>query len=979
MASRSPRQIDEFLAERMPRMDLPVQYLGDEPNTYRKPWESTSVRWLLLASWAYEAAAGNQSIPAVYKAVNIGREDFLCDRFYLPATPRDLKSFQTAGIPVFGIESKHQLADFDVVATSISYSVLAFSFVKMLSMSDIPVRRAEREEAGPENFPMIMVGGQSYGAPEFLAPVIDCFWLGEVEDEPGQPGIATVTARVAEFKESGLWSADRVACYAELAREFPFLYFPRFVDVHYGYEDRTHMEVGLPAEPDGVPVLSKQVVAYTSNLEGMVLPRVKRHVKNMDAVVPLDNQPLLYADPGMGAGDLEVGRGCPAWCSFCALSFRQKPYRQRSVSFMETYAKSAMLNMGATRLTPFMPDFPMHTQRKKLIATLLERVSDEVDAPAMRVDDFIADGDFILLQVHGGMDGVTLGLEGNSQRMRDLVGKGTSDADVKEAVALAIQAGIRKIKLFMITDLPGEDVGDVFRILRLAREIADIRDSMGQPNVRIQFSWTPLLIEANTPFQWFPVPSSTRTLGDVWEDFRDLKIEFKLGAKAEPNKAAFFQLCQRASREVGEALVDTMLHYDVATWGGVPDGTRVYLEERLKARGFHNGYEDCFDERDKADMFGYEFVDQGVSVELLWQTFVQMREFAEQTDSDTYDTEFGSDYHGAEWVERCDSRCMGRTCGVCDKEDLKIRAGYIRAAKTERDVDLSSLSVVDQRSLAFKVRARLDKGEKYRLVGNDHWRFNLRRAAFQAQDALGWEAGIAKRSIRFASDTIKYHDWTSGTDYVEFAMTRIVSGEDLAAFVAVMNERLCATPGDESTRWLRITEWTVLPGASPLLRSDVDLSLFELEVDHEPVELAGLLRSWREADHVPMVLRSTDAYFGGGNEEVDAKSFVDDVWVIRRGAKFLLRMLVRGRPSPYNVYAAFTGKRSWRSVAGYPARRLDAFLDVEKGQGDFLRPDCLDCGFQIPVNVLDRPYHPDRCPRCLDRHEGLTVEEAHLV
>src|SRR4051812_14801067 len=137
MASRSPAQIQRFLDDNMHRFDLGVQMLGDEPNSYRKPWETASVRWCLVASWPYEQAAGNQSIPAVYKCINTGREDFLCDRFYLPATPRDLKLLEKNRIPVFGIESKHQLADFDVVGTSIAYPVLALSYVKLLSMSGI--------------------------------------------------------------------------------------------------------------------------------------------------------------------------------------------------------------------------------------------------------------------------------------------------------------------------------------------------------------------------------------------------------------------------------------------------------------------------------------------------------------------------------------------------------------------------------------------------------------------------------------------------------------------------------------------------------------------------------------------------------------------------------------------------------------------------------------------------------------------------
>jgi radical SAM superfamily enzyme YgiQ (UPF0313 family) len=974
--NRTPTQIQNHLDGIMHRLDLPAQYFGDEPNSYRKDWDLCSTRWCIMASWPYEAAAGNQSIPAVYKAINIGREDFLCDRFYLPATPRDLRAFSSKGYPIFGIESKHQLMDFDVVATSIAYPILTMSFHQMLKMSDIPVRWKDREAKGLENFPMVMVGGQAYGAPEVLAPIIDCFWLGEVEDEPGNPGIAEVTLRISQFKEQGLWQADRLECYRRLALEFNFLYFPRFIDVQYDYEDRTHVNVGVKGGEEGDAVLSKQVVSYTSNLEGMRLPFLKRIVKNMDAAVPLDNPPLLYSDPGMGAGDLEVGRGCPAWCSFCALTYRQKPYRQHSVEFMVDFAKSYQDNMGSTRLAPFMPDFPMHTQRKELIASLLEQVSDEVDAPAMRIDDFNADQDFILLQVHGGMDGVTLGLEGNSQRMRDLVGKGTADEDVVQAVTVGIRAGLRKFKLFMISNLPGEDEGDVFRILKLAKKLADVRDGMNQPNVRIQFSWTPLLIEANTPFQWFAPPANTRALGDVWEEFRDLKIDFKLGGKAEPNKASFFQLCQRASREVGEAIVDAMDEIDQACWGGVPKTMRETLDKKLREHGFKNGFDDCFDERFKQDLFGWEFIDQGVSTELLWVTYLQMREFVEQTDSHTYDLKFDDQYHGNEWVERCDTRCYGKTCGVCDFDDLKQRTTYIRAAQRERDIDLSTIIPVDQKSQAFKVRAKLVKSERYRLIGNDHWRFNVRRAAMRAQRALGLAHGITKRSIKFASDDVKYKDWTCGVDYLEFGMTRRMTLAQTQAFIDAMNVELCAQRGDESTRWLDIQDWTIHPGTSSNMRTDIDLSMFELELEVEPSKVLAALERWEQADYVKMVLKQDAGYFAPGSEEVNAKDYVDSMWLARKNEKLVIRMLVRGRPSPYVVYAALMGKASWLDVAEKPAFRIDSFVPVDKNQQDMFRPSCLDCEEQIPTNVLDKPYHPERCPRCLDLHEGVTFKQA---
>lgn len=955
--SRTPEQISRWLEANAYKMDLSVQYLGNEPNAVRRNWNDSSVRWLLTASWPYEHAAGNQSIPAVYQAVHDADPAYLCDRFYLPATPRDMRLLERGEVPVFGIETKHQMQDFDVVGTSISYLVLLMSFTKMLSMSGIPVRWRDREAQGLENFPMVMIGGQAYSAPAAMEPVADCLWLGEVEDEAGNGGIGQVTAVIDDMKQSGQWQSDRLGCYERLAALFDFLHFPRFVRTHYAYEDR------------GLPELSRQVSGYESLLGEMALPRRARKVRDMDAVRPLRSAPLLFSDPALGAGDLEVARGCPAWCSFCRLSWVTKPYRQRSTAASVEHARQWHLAMGAVEISPFSPDFPMHTQRKKLIHDLLTQVNDEADSVAMRVDDFIADGDYILLQAVGGMDAVTLGLEGNSQRMRDLVGKGTSDADVEEAVTRGIRAGLRKFKLFMITNLPGEEPGDVMRIVRLARRLAAIRDELGQPNVRIQFSWTPLLIEAGTPFQWFAPTAADHTLIEVADEFRALKVDFKIGIKAEPNKVAFFQLCQRASAEVGEAIIDVLTELDTACWGGVPRDMRDRLEAALRARGFRNGFDDCFDERGRHDLFGWEYIDTGVSVELMWETYRQMVEFLENTDAASYDDEVADPrLLGNEWVGRCDTTCLGKTCSVCKPEDLRLRTRYIRGAQEELDVDLASVRPVDQSSIAMRIRVRLERPEVHRFIGDDHWRFAVRRAAYQAAaaaDTLPDGFSIAKRSIRFASDGFEDRG-VCGLDYVEFGLTRRLTVPQLDMFLDGMRGVLYG--------WTDLTgAWSEVPALS--LRKEARVALYELPVAADPDLVQARLAAWAAADSVRLVLKSDSAYFGLATEEVNAKDYADDMWLLR-GSQPLLRMYARGQAGPYALYAALMGKASPIEASRLPVRRLE-FLTTGAAsdalQASLENPECTRCGLAIPSSVMDVLWSEDYCPRCSDENTGLVI------
>lgn len=969
MGYRTPAQIQAFLQESMFRMDTPAQFFGDEPNAYLKPWDEAAVRVCLFAMWGYEQAAGNLAIPMVYKIINVAREDYLCDRSYFPSTPRDLRMLEQAGIPIFGIESKHQLRDFDVIGTSVSYPVLAVNFAKQLMMSDIPPTWEDRISEGrvvagrardPEAYPFVVVGGQGYGAPEVLANIADAVFCGEAEDEPGNPGVVAVLERVEDLKRDGRWETDRVACYEVLAREFRFLYFPRFVDVHYAYEDRESVQAAIFDDREAQP--SKQVVGYSSNLPGMRLPILKRFVKDLDSVPVVDDPPLLYEDPGMGVGDLEVTRGCPAWCSFCALTYRQKPYRQRSVEFTTKFGSKLVENTGALHLAPFGPDFPMHTQKKRLIKSLLEGVSDDVDSGSMRVDDFIADPSYILLQAYGGMDAVTLGVEGNSQRMRDLVGKGAADEDIKEAVARGIQAGIKKFKLYMIAALPGETEGDIYRVLNLAKEIADIRDSLGS-QARIQFSWTPMLIEGNTPFQWFAPTSANYALGDVWDELREIKITSKMGGKGQKDKVMFFQLTQRASREIGKAMVEAVCDFNQGCWGGAPHGLYDAVEDRLVAHGFLNGHADAFDERWKHDMFGWEHIDQGINVELLWVTYQQMREFLENTDAETYDLNFGDDYHGNEWIERCDSKCYGKTCGVCDAQDLGIRREYIQGAASEIAVELSRVKPVDQKSVGMRIRAKVEKDEAKRFVMNEHFRYALRRAA--------WRVGLplTKRTVRFSSDSIKFKDWTCGADFVEFGLLERRSRPELEVLISRMNEELGST--------IQIREWEMLPASGGSLRDDVDLSLYDMEIETDRYIAEQALARWRATPYVKMILKE-QTRVGMAREEVNAKDYVPDLWLVRQGHKLHLRMLVRGAASPYVVYASLFEKRSWIEAAKFPANRIEAFADQDVSESDAFRLNCEECGREIPANLLNRPYDLQFCPRCKDEQQGLVLEEARV-
>jgi hypothetical protein len=266
--------------------------------------------------------------------------------------------------------------------------------------------------------------------------------------------------------------------------------------------------------------------------------------------------------------------------------------------------------------------------------------------------------------------------------------------------------------------------------------------------------------------------------------------------------------------------------------------------------------------------------------------------------------------------------------------------------------------VIDQRSIVSRLRVKVYKEVEKRWVSNDHWRYAIRRAANRAG------LPITKRSIRFASDALKNtRDWTCGVDVVEFALTKMPEQFSAGAMEQFEGE----------LSGMRVLKWQRWPLDASPLRSEVDLSLYELEVAGGVEEGLAHLRAWEQADHVSMLIREVE-WGRSLRQEVNAKSYVPDLWLVRDGARLMLRMLVRGHANPYEVWAALYGARTWAGAARYPVVRLEAFVEQDESLEDFFRPSCEGCGRAIPIDLLEEPYDTLHCPKCDDRDRGALLE-----
>lgn len=82
------------------------------------------------------------------------------------------------GIPLFGLESRDPIRDFDMVGFTLQYEMSYTAILNMLDLAEIPLRTSQRTSLAP----MIIAGGPCACNPEPLADFIDLFVLGEGEE-----------------------------------------------------------------------------------------------------------------------------------------------------------------------------------------------------------------------------------------------------------------------------------------------------------------------------------------------------------------------------------------------------------------------------------------------------------------------------------------------------------------------------------------------------------------------------------------------------------------------------------------------------------------------------------------------------------------------------------------------------------------------------------------------------------------------------
>ena len=446
----------------------PARYLGNELGAVHKPWTSAQVRWVLTYPEVYEVGASNLGHIILYNIINAQPQQ-LCDRTYLPAPDLSAKLRET-NTPLFALESKRSLQEFDILGFSLSYELGATNILEMLSLAQIPLTWKERDGG---DYPLIFAGGQTATSnPEPYADFFDFIALGDGEELLPEIGLI-----IKEGKAAGVCKAELLLDLAQV----PGVYVPRFYkmaedgSVHRIRPDVPQRVLRRVATP--IPAYSIGLVPYVETVHDRLT--------------------------------VEIRRGCTRGCRFCQPGMLTRPATdvepEKVVDAIEKgmratgYNEFSLLSLSCSDYLA-LPAVGMEIKNR------LQEENISLSLPSQRVDRF----DDNIADIIGGLrkSGLTFAPEAGTQRMRDVVNKGLTNEELLRGIQTAVARGWSKVKLYFMIGLPGETdvdvVGIVDTVRWLRRECSQISNKRLNFNITIS-NFTP---KPHTPFQWHSVSTS---------------------------------------------------------------------------------------------------------------------------------------------------------------------------------------------------------------------------------------------------------------------------------------------------------------------------------------------------------------------------------------------------------------------------------------------------------------------------------------
>lgn len=508
-------------------LEKPARYIGGEHFIIQKDWDKCTSKIALCFPDVYEIGMSHLGFKILYEELN-KEENIIAERVFTPWIDME-KALREKNLPLVTLESFRALSEFDIVGFSLQYEMSYTNILLMLDLGKISMLQKDRKE----NDPFVIAGGPCATHPEPLCDFIDFFVIGD-----GEQLFSYLGKFIAELKAS---NKSRLEILVELAK-MRGIYVPSLYDTEI--DAKTELEVVVGAKPEysslGVP--DKINRFFIESLKDYPFP-TKSPIPHLTAI--------------FDRFSVELSRGCTEGCRFCQAGMIYRPVRERNPKLVVDLVMDGIKNGGFDEASLTCLSTADYSAVTPLILDLLDNLSKNNSTlgisslRAYGLDEKVFDK---LAKVKS--NSLTFAPEAGSERMRKVINKNISEADMLKTAENVFSRGWNKMKLYFMIGLPTETMEDVAAIMETGNKARLEGKKSGLRNADVTISVSSFVPKPHTPFQWV----SMITFKEI-EEKQDLLFQlskkYNLNFRKHFSKISYLEgIVSRGDRRIGKIILE---------------------------------------------------------------------------------------------------------------------------------------------------------------------------------------------------------------------------------------------------------------------------------------------------------------------------------------------------------------------------------------------------------------------------------------